>query len=271
VTSYEFAGRLSQSASKTGITAKAHADVDTGMGRIGFASPNAVEEIAKVAGLPGVRLEGIYTHFAQSEIEDDPFTLGQLSLFDKLVTELSARGVKPQRVHAANSGGVINHPQAYHSMVRPGLILYGAYPHRKLESKISLKPVLRFESSIAFLKDVPAGASISYGRTFLASKPMRIATANVGYADGYPWRLSNKASVIIRGTRAPVVGRVTMDQLLIDVSAVPGVDVGDVVTLIGHDGSEIIRAEDVARWAGTISYEVLCGISKRVPREYVGS
>ncbi|MBI5118404.1 alanine racemase [Candidatus Poribacteria bacterium] len=270
VTSPAFAERLSQTASKIGITAKAHADVDTGMGRIGFGSANAADEIAKVARLPGLRLEGVYTHCAQSELEDDPFTLGQLNLFDKLVSELSSRGIEPQRIHAANSGAVINYQLAHRNLVRPGLILYGAYPHPKLEGKISLKPVLRFESSIAFLKNVPAGASISYGRTFMASKPMRIATANVGYADGYPWRLSNKANVIIRGTRAPVVGRVTMDQLLIDVSAVPHVDIGDVVTLIGQDGAEIIRAEDVAGWAGTISYEVLCGISKRVPREYVG-
>ncbi|MBI4830344.1 MAG: alanine racemase [Candidatus Lindowbacteria bacterium] len=268
VISYEFAKRVSQSAVKAGITANVHADIDTGMGRIGFSPAAAAEEIARVSQLPGIRLEGVYTHCAQSELEDDPFTLAQIGLFEKFVRDLTTLGVKPQRVHAANSGTVINYPRAHLTLVRPGLIIYGAYPHRKLESKIVLKPALRFETAIVFLKDVPADASLSYGRTFIAPKPMRIATANVGYADGYPWRLSNKASVVIRGKRAPVVGRVTMDQVLIDVSSVPDAAAGDIVTLIGNDGSETIRAEDVAEWAGTISYEVLSGISKRVPREY---
>jgi alanine racemase len=173
-------------------------------------------------------------------------------------------------VHAANSGAIINYPQAHLDLVRAGLMLYGVYPHRKLEDRVDLQPALGFEASIVFLKDVPAGTSLGYGRTFVAPHPTRVATLNVGYADGYPWRLSNKAHAVVRGKRAPVLGRVSMDQLLIDVSLIPDARLGDTITLMGKNGSERISAEDLAEWAGTISYEILCGISKRVPREFVG-
>jgi alanine racemase len=268
--SREFAGKLSVKASRAGVTAAVHADIDTGMGRIGFASGAAVEEIAEVASLPHVKLDGIYTHLSTSEIEDDPFTLGQLELFGKAVTALSARGVRPPRIHAANSGAVINYPASHLSMVRPGLILYGVYPHESLRGKVDLRAALKLETSIVFLKDIPAGTPLGYGRTFVAPKRLKIATANVGYADGYPWRLSNKAKAIIRETLVPVVGRVSMDQLLLDVSHVPDAGLGDTVTLLGEDGSERISAEDMAEWAGSIPYEILCGISKRVPRQYTG-
>jgi len=193
-----------------------------------------------------------------------------VELFRKLVNEVSARGVRPPRVHAANSGAIINYPQAHLDMVRAGLMLYGVYPHRKLESKVDLQPALAFKASIVFLKDISAETSLGYGRTFVAPHPMRVATANVGYADGYPWRLSNKATAIVRGKRAPVLGRISMDQILIDVSSIPDAGLGDTITLMGRDGSESITAEDLAELADTISYEILCGISKRVPREYVG-
>lgn len=268
--SFAFAEQLSGEASKAGVTANVHADIDTGMGRIGFASGSAVEEIAKLAELPNVSLDGVYTHFSTSEVEDDPFTLDQLQLFEELVNGLSARGVRPSRVHAANSGAVINYPQSHFTLVRPGLILYGVYPDRRLKDKIDLWPALRFETSIVFLKDIAAGTSLGYGRSFVASEPMRIATANVGYADGYPWRLSNSSNALVRGKLVPVVGRVSMDQLLIDVSPVSDASLGDSVTLLGRDGEKSISAEDVAEWAGTIPYEILCGISKRVPRHYVG-
>jgi alanine racemase len=270
ITSYQQAVQASGKASEAGITASVHADIDTGMGRIGFSTGTAADEIAGVAGLANVELDGIYTHFAKSEIEDDPFTLHQVELFGKLVHELSARGVRPPRVHAANSGAIINYPQAYLDMVRAGLMLYGVYPHRTLASKVDLQPALAFQASIVFLKDISTGTSLGYGRAFVAPRPMRVATANVGYADGYPWRLSNKASALIRGKRVPVLGRVSMDQVLFDVSSIPDARLGDRITLMGSDGSERITAEDLAELADTISYEILCGISKRVPREYVG-
>jgi alanine racemase len=269
VASFEAARRFSEEAVKLGITSGVHLDIDTGMGRIGFPVESAVDEATRVASLPNLNIEGIYTHFSTSEIEDDANTLGQLTRFKEVVERLSSEGIRPPKIHAANSGAVINYSQSYLTLVRPGLILYGVYPHRKLEHKTDLRPALSLETSIVFLKDIKAGTSLGYGRSFVADKPMRIATANVGYADGYPWRLSNNARVIVKGKMAPVVGRVSMDQLLIDVTPVPDVKLGDTITLIGNNGSELIRAEDIADWAGTISYEILCGISKRVPREYV--
>ncbi|RJP64072.1 MAG: alanine racemase [Candidatus Abyssobacteria bacterium SURF_17] len=270
VGSSDFAERISQGALAAGVTAVVHADIDTGMGRIGFAAETAVREIERVNRLPGVMLDGVYTHFSSSEIENDSFTLNQLQLFKKLVSELAECGIRPSRVHAANSGGVINYPESHLDMVRPGLILYGIYPHPALKNKIDLKPALRFVTAIVFLKDVLAGTPLGYGQTFVASRRMKVATVNVGYADGYPWRLSNNAKVIVRDVLVPVVGRVSMDQLLIDVSGVNEVALGDRVTLLGRDESQCITAEEMAVWAGTIPYEIACGISKRVPREYRG-
>lgn len=270
VASLEFAKELSRKASETGATLEVHADIDTGMGRIGFAPKSAVEEISEVADLPGLQLDGLYTHFSTSEIENDPWTQNQLEIFVELVDRLSKKGIRPSRIHATNSGGVINYPRAHLTLARPGLMLYGVYPHRDLERKVDLRPALSFETSIAFLKEITEGVSLGYGRSFVSPGPMRIATANVGYADGYPWRLSNNSSALVRGARAPIVGRVSMDQLLLDVSSIPDVGLGDTVTLLGSDGAERIRAEDLAEWASTISYEILCRISKRVPRVYIG-
>jgi len=268
VASLEYATRLSEKAARAGVTASAHADINTGMGRIGFETETAAEQIAKVAQLPGIRLDGIYTHFSTSEIEDDPWTIGQLKKFENVIEVLSARGVKAPRIHAANSGAVINYPRAHLTLVRPGLMLYGAYPGPGLERKVELRPALRLETAIVFLKDIEAGTPLGYGRSFVAAKPMRIATANVGYADGYPWRLSNGSSALVRGRRVPIAGRVSMDQLLVDVTPVPDAALGDTITLLGEDGPERISAEDLAEWAGTIPYEILCGISKRTPRNY---
>ncbi len=270
IASLDFARELSREASNVGAAVLVHADVDTGMGRIGFGLETAAARIGEVAKLPGLELDGVYTHFSTSEIEDDPWTLQQLEKFEALITELSDMGISPPRLHAANSGATINYSTAHLTLARPGLMLYGVYPDRGLEKKADLKPALRLETSIVFLKDVPAGTPLGYGRGFVAPADMRVGTANVGYADGYAWRLSGKASALVRAKRVPVLGRVSMDQLLFDVSSVPDVEIGDTITLIGQDGAERISAEDVAEWAGTIPYEVLCGISKRVPRVYVG-
>lgn len=270
VASLDFARELSGRAVRTGVTVDVHADIDTGMGRIGFAKKTAVAEIAEAAKLPNLRIDGVYTHFSTSEIEDDPWTLGQLETFKELIEELGRLGINPPRLHATNSGGVINYSEAHLTLARPGLMLYGVYPARRLERKVDLRPAMTFETSIVFLKDIEAGTPLGYGRSFVAPGPMRIATANVGYADGYPWRLSNKSSALVRGRRAPIAGRVSMDQLLIDVTSVPDAALGDTVTLMGSDGPERVSAEDVAEWAGTIPYEILCAVSRRVPRVYVG-
>lgn len=268
VPSQDFAREVSAAASRLDCAATVHADVDTGMGRIGFPSGTAVDEIVELSKLPRVKLDGVYTHFATSEIEDDSFTQQQLEKFKTIVSELALRGVDPPRLHAANSGAVLNYASSHLTLVRPGLILYGVYPDVKLQKKLELRPALRFETAITFLKTIAQGTTLGYGRTFTASSERKIATLNVGYADGYPWRLSNRATVLVCGKRAPVVGRVSMDQVLIDVTDVPGVALGETVVLLGQEGSERITAEDLARWADTISYEILCGISKRVPRVY---
>jgi alanine racemase len=268
VASYEDARQLSEKASRAGVTVNVHADIDTGMGRIGFTADTAADEIQKIARLANLNLDGIYTHFSTAEIENDINTLGQLRRFGKLVEDLAARRIRPGRIHSSNSGAVINYPEAHLTLVRPGLMIYGVYPDRKLKPKVNLRPALTFQTAIVFLKSIETGTALGYGRSFVADKTLRIATANVGYADGYPWRLSNKAEAIVRGTRTPIAGRVSMDQLLIDVTSVPDAAIGDIVTLMGRDGSERISAEDVAEWAGTIPYEILCGISKRVPRHY---
>jgi alanine racemase len=268
ITSYDAARRFSEKASALHISIAVHLDIDTGMGRIGFAAENAVEEIQKVSTLPGLKIEGIYTHFSTAEIENDPHTLEQLRVFETIIETLAARDIRPRILHAANSSAIINYPQSHLTLVRPGLILYGVYPDKNLRQKITLQPALRLETAIAFLKEIKPGTSLGYGRSFTATEAMRIATANVGYADGYPWRLSNNAKVLIRGTPARIVGRVSMDQLLIDVTAIPDAEVGECVTLLGEDGSERVTAEDLAECAGTIPYEILCRISGRVSREY---
>ncbi len=269
VPSVGFAKGVSVAAARDGSVAAVHADIDTGMGRIGFSPGTAVREILEVSRLPNLTIDGIYTHFCTSELQDDPLTLAQLDLFRSILEQLAKQRVTPLHTHAANSGAVVNYPQACLTLVRPGLILYGVYPDKKLRDKIDLKPVLRFETIVTFLKTIPAGTTLGYGRTYTARRETKVATLNVGYADGYPWRLSNRAIVLVRGRRAPVVGRVSMDQLLVDVTEVPHVQLGEKVVLLGQDGSERITAENLAEWAGTISYEILCGISKRVPRLYI--
>ncbi|GAB4334049.1 MAG: alanine racemase [Candidatus Abyssubacteria bacterium] len=268
VASAEFAQRVSEKAAAKNMVAKVHVDIDTGMGRIGFPHNSAVEQVARVARLPNLALDGIYTHFATSELENDSYTRQQIATFQEILAQLQSMGIRPPRRHAANSGAVINYPDSHLTLVRPGLMLYGVYPHKNLRSKVNLRPALSFQSAIVFLKEIAQGTSLGYGRTFVAAKKMKIATLNVGYADGYQWRLSNNARAIVRGRFVPVVGRVSMDQLLLDVTDLPVVQVGDTVTLLGNDGSSSITAEEMADWAGIIPYEILCAISKRVPRLY---
>jgi alanine racemase len=270
VPSLEFAQKTSEIAARMKATAAIHVDIDTGMGRIGFAPDTAADQIVRLSQLPHLKVDGAYTHFCVSEKEGDDSTANQLKRFKNVIDELAARGINIRRIHAANSGAVLNHPQSYLTLVRPGLILYGVYPDVKLKAKLDLKPVMKWKTEITFLKTIQAGTTLGYGRTFTAPSVMRIATANVGYADGYSWRLSNKASVLVRGRRLPVVGRVSMDQLLFDVTAIPDVEPGEEVVLLGQDGSERITAEELAHWADTIPYEILCGVSKRVPRVYMG-
>lgn len=248
--------------------AKVHIKIDTGMGRIGVWHEEALNFIKNIwFGYHSIIVEGIYTHFSSAG-RDDFFTNYQIESFEKLLRQLESFDVCIPLRHSANSIATVDLKRSHLNLVRPGLIIYGMYPKRNFPKLIKLKPAMSLKTRIVYIKDTPAGRSISYGRTYITQKPTRIATLPIGYADGYARNLSNKAEVLVRGHRVNVVGKVTMDQMMIDVGHIKRVCVGDEVVLIGKQGREEIRAEKLARLAETIAYEFVCGISSRVPRIY---
>jgi alanine racemase len=247
--------------------AKVHIKVDTGMGRIGVWHEAALDFVRKVMNEKRITVEGIYTHFSSAG-RDDFFTQYQIDSFKNLLERVENNAIDIKYKHAANSIATVDLKGSHLNLVRPGIIIYGMYPKRGFEKLIKLKPALSLKTRITYLKDTPEGRSISYGRTYITQKRTKIATLPIGYADGYGRILSNKAEVLIRGKRAPVVGKVTMDQTMLDVGHIRGVRVGDEVVLIGRQGFDEIRTEKLARLAGTIAYEIVCSISNRVPRVY---
>ncbi|MFA5146161.1 MAG: alanine racemase [Candidatus Omnitrophota bacterium] len=255
-------------ASEDGLKVKAHIKIDTGMGRIGVWHEDASDFIKKIVGEKGLVLEGIYTHFSSAG-RDDFFTKYQIDAFEKLLAEIERNWIKIPIRHAANSIATVDFGRSHMNLVRPGLIIYGMYPKHTFPKLIKLKQALSLKTKIVFIKDTPPGRSISYGRTYITQKHTKIATLPIGYADGYGRNLSNKAEVLVRGQIAPVIGKVTMDQTMIDVGHIKGVQLGDEVVLIGRQGRNEIRTERLARLAGTIAYEVICSISNRVPRIYI--
>ncbi|HUI07636.1 MAG TPA: alanine racemase [Verrucomicrobiae bacterium] len=261
---------------RRGLTADVHVEVDTGMGRVGFWHEDAAANLFRLGVLQHLRVAGLYTHFPSADENLDE-TRRELGLFQKVVAQLETNGLKIPLLHAANSAAVLNLPEAALNMVRPGLLLYGIAPDAPhapaLQRSDEFVPALSFKARVAYVKPVAAGRTISYGQTFTARKPMKIATVTAGYADGFSRHLSNKAHVLIGGARCPVVGRVTMDQIMVDVTALPEVQCGDEVVFIGRQGTEEITASEVAGWEDTIAWEVLCGITKtaRVPRVYHGA
>ncbi len=266
ILSVEDARKLSAIATKMGKTAKIHVPVDTGMSRIGFPpTDEGAGKISEIASLEGINLEGVFTHFATSDEKDKEFTRVQASRFADFRSKLEERNVNIEIYHCANSGAIIQHSEFSFDMVRPGIILYGLKPSEDVcENTLDLKPVMELESRVAFIKTINKGDSVSYGRTFVADREMKIATIPVGYADGYPRLLSNKGRVIINGKYAPIVGRVCMDQFMVDVTGID-VSVGDKVILMGRCGDLFIGADEIAHHAQTINYEIVCGIGKRVP------
>lgn len=250
-----------------GNKAKVHIKIDTGMGRIGIWHEEALHFIKNLQQDKHVIIEGIYTHFSSAG-RDDFFTNYQIEAFEKLIKQLEGFDIQIPLKHAANSIATVDFKRAHLNLVRPGLIIYGMYPKHTFPKLIKLKPALSLKTKIVYIKDTPPGRSISYGRTFITQKHTRIATLPIGYADGYERNLSNKAEVLVRGQRASVIGKVTMDQTMIDVGHIRGVKLGDEVVLIGKQGRHEIRTEKLARLAGTIAYEVVCSISNRVPRVY---
>lgn len=246
---------------------KVHIKIDTGMGRIGIWHEEALNFIKNLAVDKNVVIEGIYTHFSAAG-HDNFFTNYQIESFEKLLEKLEGFDVRIPLKHSANSIATVDFKRSHLNLVRPGLIIYGMYPKYTFPKLIKLKPAMALKTRIVYIKDTPPGRSISYGRSYVTGKHTRIATIPIGYADGYSRGLSNKAYVLVRGKKAPVVGRVTMDQTMIDVGAIRKASVGDEVVLIGRQGREEIRAEKLARLAGTIAYELVSLISNRVPRVY---
>lgn len=271
VYSYELAQELSVLAQKKNKIAKIHIAVDTGMGRIGFI-PNeeSVEEVYKISKLPNIVIEGLFSHFSAADEKNKEYTSMQFTKYNWFYDRLKEKGININIRHIANSAAIIDLPETHFEAVRPGIILYGYYPSNEVyKEKIDLKPVMSLKTNIVHIKKVPPGEYISYGRKFQTSKESIIATLPVGYADGYTRLLFNKAKVIVNAKLVPVIGRICMDQCMIDVTEVEGVKVGDEVILMGEQNEIKFTADDIAELLGTINYEVTCMISKRVPRVYV--
>jgi len=261
---------LDRAARARGRILALHLKVDTGMGRVGLRPRDVRLAAEKISALPSVQLTGLMTHFADAEAEEPDFAREQLARFEEVVRELPGAGLPVPLRHAANSAALLFLPEARLDLVRPGIMLYGYHPRgRKHPAEPLLRPALRLRTAISQLKDVPRGGSVSYGRTFVASRDLRVATLPVGYADGWGRLLSNRGQVLIRGQRIPIIGRVCMDMTMVDVTGLPDVRVGDEAVLIGRQGSEEITADEVGEIQGTINYEVLSRISPRVPRVYL--
>ncbi len=267
---------LSQAAQKAGKTLHVHIAIDTGMGRIGYlvdsdaACQKALEEVQKILALPGLQVDGLFSHLATADTEDKTFALLQESRFVHFWNLLKEAGiVLPQRI-LANSASVMSLPSTYFETVRPGIVLYGWMPSDEMDpADLPVKPVMSVKAAIVHLKTVPVGYSCGYGRKFIAQRESVIATLTLGYADGYPRPYSSVGTVLVRGHRVPIAGNICMDQVMIDVTDVPGVQLGDEVIIMGSDGTQSITADDIAQATGTINYEICCAFGQRLPKVYL--
>lgn len=267
----EMASDLAAAAEREGRKVRVHVKIDTGMGRIGWVADSpAIPEILSIAGLPGLEIEGIFTHFATADSKNKNYARVQLDRFLAAVEALRKGGLEIPLKHAANSAALLEMPETRLDMVRPGIILYGLLPSGEIDrTLINLRPAMSLKARVAYVKNVPAGFKVSYGCTFISSKPTTIATLPLGYADGYSRLLSSKGEVLIHGRRAPVAGRICMDHLMVDVGHIPGVEIGDEAVLFGRQGDAGIAADEIAVRLGTINYEVVCMVSHRVPRIFL--
>ncbi len=248
-----------------------HIKVDTGMGRLGFSIDEAKDIFLKKDEWPHLNFSGLYSHLSASDDPEDPFTYNQLNKFLSFISFLKKRGLLPPIIHMANSGGVINFPETHFDIVRPGLALYGAYPGEASKEKIHLRPVMSFKSKIISIHKRAANSPVSYGHTYYTKRESKIAVVPVGYDDGYLRALSNKASVLVNGQLCPVVGRICMKALMIDITDIDGVNINDEVVLLGKQGSNEITIEMLAEWANTISYEIMCLLGTRNQRIFKGA
>lgn len=267
----EMAESISRMAAREGKTAYMHIKLDTGMSRLGFGiNEQSAETIKRISKMPNVNMEGIFTHFTKADEKDKSFTKKQIQEFVWMTGRLKEKNVRFTYEHCSNSAGIIDVPEANFDIVRAGISTYGLYPSEEVDkTNVKLKPALALKSHVAFVKEIESGTPVSYGGTFVAKEKMKIATIPVGYADGYPRSLSNKGYVLIRGKKAPILGRVCMDQFMVDVTQIEGVSFGDKVTMIGKDGNEILPVEVLSELSGRFNYEFVCDLGKRIPRVYV--
>lgn len=266
----EMARDISECAVRINKTATCHIKINTGMNRIGFpTNSQSIDEIEEITGYDGLDCEGIFMHFATADCEDKTYSREQYERFMEMLAELEQRNVTFRIRHCANSATIVDMPEYKLDMVREGIILYGLKPSEEVDREMKYYPALELKSHVIFVKELPAGESVSYGRTYITKAPTKVATVAIGYADGYPRALSNKGYVLVHGKKAPVIGRVCMDQMMIDVTDIDNVQVEDVVTVVGRDGDEEITFEELGRLADRFNYEFVCDISERVERKYI--
>lgn len=263
---------MGKAALKRGKKMRLHVKVDTGMGRIGITpDEKGLAFVKKVVETEGVELAGVFTHFARADEKDKTSAKEQLLIFEGFIDKLHEMGIQDFLCHCSNSAAIMEMPESHMDLVRSGIILYGLMPSDEVNMNVlSLKPALSFYSSIVFIKDMEPGSPISYGGTFVTKEKMKVATIPIGYGDGYPRSLSNKGYVLINGKKAPILGKVCMDQMMVDVTHIPGAKEGDRVTLIGKDGDVEITADDLGELSGRFNYELICDLGKRIPRVYKG-
>jgi alanine racemase len=264
------AEQLSEEAVRQGKTVHMHIKLDTGMSRIGLKDNEQSADIVEaISHLPGVELEGLFTHFAKADETDKTSAMGQLARYHAFSKLLEERGIYIPLHHCSNSAGIFDLPEANLDLVRPGVSIYGMYPSDEVNKlAVPISPVMSLKSHVVYVKEIDAGTPVSYGSTFVAQHPMKVATVPVGYGDGYPRSLSNKGWVLIRGQQAPILGRVCMDQFMVDVTHIPEIREGDMVTLIGSDGGREITMEDLGNLSGRFNYELSCDLGKRIPRRF---
>ncbi len=265
ISTWELAEALDQEAGKASIRVNVHIKVDTGMGRIGLSPRDAMEFVRKIGCFKNLNIQGVFSHFPSADETNKNFTKRQIETFSDLVKEIEGSGFKIAKKHMANSAAVLDLPESYFDLVRPGIMTYGLYPSGEVSRSIKLKPAMTLKTNVIYVKPVSSGTPVSYGRTYRTKREAVVATLPVGYADGYSRLLSNQGSVFIKGRRAPLIGRVCMDMCMIDVSEIGDVRIGDEVVLFGENP----HVDEIADKTGTINYEVVCAVGKRVPRIYV--
>lgn len=269
VSNLEFAELLSKRCAAHGVTAPLHVEVDTGMGRTGVSDGDAEEFIERVVAMPGLKLEGVFTHFPDADSGNTYFAEQQLRRFHEILAGLARRKIEVPLRHVANSAGVLGVRESGLDMVRTGILAYGFYPSERVPRTVAVEGIMSFKSRVVQLRAVPAGRFISYARTFRTTRLTRVAVLPVGYGHGYPWMLSNRGEVLIRGRRAPIIGRVTMDLTMVDATEIPDIALGDEAVLFGEQEGARIDLTEVAERAQTIPYEILCSMGKRVVRVFL--